>query len=205
MHLNPQLPVLVGLVFGFLSIATGLTLPISNSSYHGLSLVAPSRRYGTFRANCCMEYVLKAGFSLFDHSENVSPNVYEYKIPNTMTTLLITFSYPMERRKARSFLLETIGDVMEKRHLLGKTTRLPNDGYDDKENGLEFSAYSPPELAKEVKLTWGILKDVLDGVLSVVAGNLNRQREINFSILHGKRDQFTGYGFFINGRPSNTE
>lgn len=127
-----------------------------------------------------------------------------YRIPNTLTTLLITPGRPVERRKARSFLLETIGDIIDKRNRLGKFRPLPNDGYDDKEDGLEFSAYSPPEVQRDRKLTWGILKDVVDGVFAVVINDENLEREINFSILHGTKNYFTGHGYFLNERPSNT-
>ncbi|KAL8829786.1 MAG: hypothetical protein Q9191_001813 [Dirinaria sp. TL-2023a] len=203
MHLQCRLPVLLGLACCFLSIAVGLTLPI-NGSYAESRLAAQFQRHGPLSdQSAAWNMYLQQGSSALNHTEGVDWQSYAYKIPDTLTTLLITRGRPVERRKARSFLLETMGDVMYQTNRHGRLIPLPNGAYDDEDNGLEFSAYSPEELEKESKLTWGILKDVVSGVFAVVISEIKLEREINFRILHGENNRFTGYGFFKNERPSN--
>lgn len=70
------------------------------------------------------------------------------------------------------------------------------------EQDVEFSAYSPPEVPRERRLTWHIVKVVINGLVDLLILQ-KRHREVSFTIREGTDHAFVGYGHLVQDRSSN--
>lgn len=101
---------------------------------------------------------------------------------------------------ASRFLLRVILEIKGRTARYGTESRIPDDGFDHDLNGFEFSVYSPPEVPRQLHITWDILGHVIDGVSTVVVGS-GASREITFVVKTGPDNIFRGYGHFVALRP----
>ena len=78
----------------------------------------------------------------------------------------------------------------------GTARPLINNQFDFSENHLAFSAYSPEGMARSSRMTYGILSDVIAGVIELVNTDFPA-RELYFKVENGPQDTFVGYGHLM--------
>ncbi|MCJ1457666.1 hypothetical protein MMC28_008035 [Mycoblastus sanguinarius] len=117
-----------------------------------------------------------------------------YHIPNTPTTLLIALSYPaLSITAVENLLTDTLERVNIEIVTQGEAAYLPWGIYHyDLREGAVFDARNIPALARQ--LDWGIIGDVVEGLLSYMQGPTGSYTA-TFQILYGPQEVVVGQGY----------
>ena len=143
-------------------------------------------------------------FSYLTRANRIGNTTWElgriFPVPSSETTLVVSYGRPFISENAASFLDGVEIEVLQANTRFGPHASIPIDGFDHSKDGFEFSTYSPPESPRKNRMTWAILRDVLEGVVAITVKE-GRQREVIFKVEHGPSGSFIGYGHFISKRP----
>ena len=125
---------------------------------------------------------------------------FEYHVPHTETVLELRFGPYLDARLLGTLLSVVQGEVLELYFKHGPDTTLSTNGYEYVTGDrVEFSVYSPLELPWEWRLTWRVVKTVVDGLVDLLIIQ-KKHREVSFRITDGPNRQFVGYGHIFQDR-----